>query len=235
MKSQVTRRTFIGTAGTLAAAGTGTTLAADSLAADSPDAAEGKPVKVLGICCSPRPGKSTATALKVCLAAAEEAGVEVELIELAGRQIPGDVAAGVPLAEGQRDDFPELAPRISDPAVAGIILGTPVYFGNMSSLCKSLLDRFNVFRRNFALSNKVGGVLSVGGSRNGGQELTLRSVQTALMGQEMIIVGDARPTSHCGATLWSGAPGGVTNDEAGLNTAKNLGRRVAEVALRVAR
>ncbi len=230
MKSPLTRRTFIGTAGTLAAAGTGA-----ALAADSPNAEKKQPVKVLGICCSPRRGKNTAIALKTCLTAAEEAGVEIEMIELATLEIPGNVAAGVPLAEGGRDDFPELAPKISDPAVAGIIIGTPVYFGNMSSLCKSLLDRFNLFRRNFALSNKVGGALSVGGSRNGGQELTLRSVQTALMGQEMIIVGDGQPTGHCGATLWSGVPGGVANDEFGMDTAKNLGRRVAEVALRLAR
>ena len=45
------------------------------------------------------------------------------------------------------------------------------------------------------------GVLAVGGGRNGGQELTLRSVQTALMCQEMVIVGDGKPSAHFGGTV----------------------------------
>ena len=104
----------------------------------------------------------------------------------------------------------------------------------MTSLCKSLFDRFIVFRKTFALSNKVAGVLAVGGSRNGGQEMTIQSVQTALFAQEMILVGDGRPTSHCGATVWSGGKKDVTEDEFGMSTARNLGRRVATLALRLA-
>ena len=49
--------------------------------------------------------------------------------------------------------------------------------------------------------------------------------------QEMIIVGDGRPTGHTGATVWNNGKGDVTTDEFGMATAKNLGRRVAEVAL----
>ena len=91
-----------------------------------------------------------------------------------------------------------------------------------------------MFRKSdFSLANKVGGVLAVGGVRNGGQELTIQSVQTALMCQEMIIVGDGRPTAHFGATVCSGKLEDVTQDEFGMLTAGNLGRRVAEVALRI--
>ncbi|HUT14476.1 MAG TPA: flavodoxin family protein [Thermoguttaceae bacterium] len=229
MPSELTRRKFLGTAGTVAA-GAGASVA---LAADSAEPSAEKSVKILGICCSPRKGQTTATALKICLMAAEEAGVEIEMIELAGMQIPGEPAAGVPLAPGQQDDFPQLVPKISDPKVAGLIIGTPVYFGNMSFLCKALLDRFMAFRKDFALSDKVAGVVAVGGGRNGGQELTIRSVHTCLMGQGMIIVGDGPPTGHWGGTVWGGAPGGVTEDEFGLSTARNLGRHVAEVALKM--
>jgi len=79
----------------------------------------------------------------------------------------------------------------------------------------------------------VGGVLAVGGARNGGQEQTLRAVHTAMFGQEMILVGDGRPTAHCGATLWNNKDD-ISQDEMGIATAKNLGRRVAEVARRMA-
>ena len=76
--------------------------------------------------------------------------------------------------------------------MAGIILGTPVYFGDMSSLCKAFLERWHLFRKTFALANKVGGAIAVGAGRNGGQEHTLRSVQVAMMGQQMIVVGDGK-------------------------------------------
>ena len=117
---------------------------------------EAKSIKIVGICCSPRKGKTTAASLQVCLDAAKAAAsnVETELIELAGMSIPGQLAAGVPLQPGEKDDFPSLVPALTDPNVAGIIIGTPVYFGNMTALCKALLDRCNVMRKNtFALSS----------------------------------------------------------------------------------
>ena len=105
----------------------------------------------------------------------------------------------------------------------------------MTSLCKAFLDRCIIFRKNkLALSNKVAGVLAVGGVRNGGQEMTIQSVQAALLCQEMIIVGDGRPTAHIGATVWNNGKNPVTEDQFGMETAKNLGRRVAEVALKIA-
>jgi len=91
------------------------------------------------------------------------------------------------------------------------------------------------FRKNdFALRNKVAGVLSVGGARNGGQDRTIQSVQAALFCQQLIIVGESRPGSHPGATVWSGKQkGDVTKDELGMASAESLGRRVAETALLV--
>ena len=178
----------------------------------------------------------------VCLEAvkAADARIEVELIDLGGLKIPGEVAAGIALEPGQRDDFPALMPKLADPAVAGIILGTPVYFGNMSFLCKAFLDRWVVFHKKKLLANKVGGVLAAGGGRNTGVELTIRSVQVALMAQQLIVVGDAPPTGHWGGTVWGGNPAvgsgpapDITRDEAGIATVKNLGRRVAEIALRL--
>ncbi len=232
MKGDVSRRGFLEAAGATVAAGA---VAGVGIAKAAEQPSGGK-VKLVGVCCSPREGKTTAAAMRTCLDAARAAypGVEVELIELAGLKIPGDLAAGVPLEPGEKDDFPTIAEKIGDPRVAGIIVGTPVYFGNMSSLCKAFLDRCMVFRKNnFALSNKVGGVLAVGAARNGGQELTIQSVLTVMLCQEMIVVGDGRPTAHTGGTLLNDGKDDIGADGFGLSTAKNLGRRVAEVALRV--
>jgi multimeric flavodoxin WrbA len=230
--TSITRRDFVRDP---VAAGAAVSALATSAAAESTTATDGK-IKIVAVSCSPRKGQTTAAALGVCLQAAREVSdrIETELIELAGLKINGNVAAGVPLAAGEQDDFPNLVPRLADPQVRGLIIGTPVYFSNMSSLCKAFLDRCITLYQNFALSNKVAGVVAVGGTRNGGQEVTIQAVQWSLYCQEMILVGHGRPGPRLGATVWSGAPGGVLKDEYGIGTAKTLGRRVAEVALRLA-
>jgi multimeric flavodoxin WrbA len=177
--------------------------------------------------------------MRACLDAAEMAssGVAVQLIELAGKKVGPCTACGIckqGLVCGWDDDFGELIPVLADPNVAGIIIGTPVYFGGMTAQCKAFLDRCVVFRRNgWLLRDKVGGVLAVGGVRNGGQELTLQSVRAAMLCHDMVCVSDGKDTAHFGAALFSRGPGGIEADEEGLKTARNLGRRVAELARRL--
>jgi len=228
-----TRRDFVKTS---VAAGAAAATVVTPAAAQPAASSEGT-IKIIAISCSPRKGQSTATALGVCLQAAKEVSpkIETELIELAGLRINGSVAAGIPLPPGEPDDFPKLVPTLAGPRVRGIIIGTPVYFGNMSSLCRAFLERCIVlYQDKIAWSNKVAGVVAVGGTRNGGQEVTIQSVQISLFCNEMILVGNGRPGPRHGATVWSGAAGGVLKDEIGMTTVKALGRRVAEVALRVA-
>jgi multimeric flavodoxin WrbA len=198
-------------------------------------------MKIVGISCSPRKGKSTKYALEVCLQAVKEtvSDVETMLIELSETKMNGCVACGkcVKVLEcSQEDDFPKMIPVLSDPELAGLVVATPVYFGSMTSQCKAFLDRCVMFRRNgFLLRDKVGGVIAVGGVRNGGQELAIQAVQAAMLVQDMVVVSEGRPTSHYGATLWSGHPDGIEKDAFGLETARNLGKRVAEVAARMHR
>ena len=192
-------------------------------------------MKILGINCSPRKGKTTFYALAQCLEAArkEQAGLETEIIELGGMDIHGCCACGhckETLKCSIDDDFAGIIPKLCDDEIKGIIIGTPVYFGTMASQCKAFLDRTVMFRRNgFLFRNKVGAVLAVGGVRNGGQELTLQAVQAAMLCHDMIVIGDGMKTAHFGASLYSGIDGGIENDEIGLITARNLGRRMARI------
>jgi len=192
---------------------------------------------IIGLCCSPRPQKTTYEAMSACLAAAGEAeGVSTRLIELAGKTIGPCQACGTCKEElicAIDDDLSEFIEIFQDPAFAGLIIGTPVYFGMMTAQCKAFLDRSAVFRRNgWMLRDKIGGVLAVGRFRNGGQELTIQAVQTAMFCHDMVCVSDGRPTAHFGAALWSGGEGGLAADKQGLETARNLGRRVAEMVRR---
>ncbi len=73
--------------------------------------------------------------------------------------------------------------------------------------------------------------MAVGGVRNGGQELTIQCVQSALLCQEMVVVGDGLPTCHTGATVWNNGQDEISQDAFGVGTVQHLGRRVAEAAL----
>ncbi len=233
MARKSNRRKFLRAAGAGVAAGVAVS---GSLAADAAESSPtGKRIKILGISGSPRKGKTTAAAVAAALEAAKAVDperIETELIELAELKLNGNLAAGIPLEPGQQDDFPELAAKLAAKEVRGIIIGSPVYFGSMTSLCKAFLDRCISLRaKQFALANKVGGALAVGGVRNGGQELTLLGIQAAMLCQEMVVVGDGRPTAHTGATVWNSGKDDISQDEFGMSTVRNLGRRVAEVAL----
>ena len=196
-------------------------------------------MKIVGINCSPRKGQTTQKSLEVCLNAAREesSNIRTDIIELAGLDIHGCLDCDYcrkQLKCKQEDDFNSLISALNDKELAGIVIGTPIYLGSMTSQCKAFLDRSVMFRRNgFIFRNKVGGVLAVGGVRNGGQELTIRAVQVAMLCHDMICVGDGMNTAHFGAALWSGGPGGIEKDETGLETAKNLGRRLAQIAAKI--
>ena len=194
---------------------------------------------IVGICCSPRKGRATFKAMDICLTAAREVDEKItaEIIELAGKRIDPCIACNIctkDLICGIDDDFGELIPILADKDVAAVVIGTPVYFGSMTAQCKALLDRCVVFRRNgWLLRDKIAGVLAVGGVRHGGQELTLQTVRAAMLCHDMICVGDGQPSGHFGAALYSGGDGGIEADADGLETARNLGRRVAEVSLKL--
>lgn len=210
--------------------------AAVSISSAPANASNGKPVKILGISCSPRKGKTTATAIKASLDAAKKVDrrIEVELIDLGGLEILG-WSGGAKSTEGRQstDGFDLILPKLRDPNVGGWIIGSPSYFRSMSALCKVFLERCAVLRKpKLLLADTVVGVLSVGAFRNGGQELVIEQIQSVLLCHEMMIVG-GKPGAHQGATLWNAYKDDITKDEFGMDTARKLGIRVAEVVLRL--
>jgi multimeric flavodoxin WrbA len=210
--------------------------AAVSVASAPANASNGRPVKILGISCSPREGKTTATAIKASLDAAKKVDrhIEVELIDLGGLEISG-WSGGTKPTEGRQitDDFDLILPKLRDPNVGGWIIGSPVYFRSLTALCKVFLERCAVLRKpKLLLADTVVGVLAVGAFRNGGQELVIEQIQSVLLCHEMMIVG-GKPGAHQGATLWNAYKDDITKDEFGMDTARKLGIRVAEATLRL--
>ncbi|MFK5951901.1 MAG: flavodoxin family protein [Desulfobacterium sp.] len=190
----------------------------------------------MGVSCSPHSGQSTHFAMKICLESIESKfnDISTHIIDLGKLTFNGCIACGKCTKEpvcSQKDDFEALIPLMSNPDVVGLIIATPVYFGTMTSQAKAFLDRCVLLRRNGALlKNKVGGVISVGSFRHGGQETTIHTIHAAMLIQDMIIVGDGNTTFHFGGTVWGGHPDGYEKDTFGMDTVKNLGWRVATVA-----
>ena len=147
---------------------------------------------VVGICGSPRKGGNSEFLLNEALAVAGERGFETEKLLLSELKADycsdcGDCSKGRPCPK--EDDMKAILSALE--SADGIIVASPVYFGGMTAQLKAVLDRTIPLRRqNFRLKGKVGCAISVGGSRNGGQEKTLEAIQAWMHIQGMIVVGD---------------------------------------------
>lgn len=107
---------------------------------------------------------------------------------------------------------------------AGIIAGSPVYFGSMAAELKKVFDDHVGLRKK--MENKVGAAFATSGDATGGKETTMLGIIQCLLIYGMIIVGDPlNATGHYGVAC-VGAP----DDKTAQNGFK-LGKRVAELCL----
>ncbi len=191
-------------------------------------------VKIIGIVGSPRKDGNTNYLVKKALKSAESAGAETEIYNLCNMELEPCNACDICKMTGEcpKDDgINEILSKMQE--ADGIIIGSPVYFGNVTAQLKIIIDRSRPLRIDFKLKDKVGGAIAVGGSRNGGQETTIAAIHEFLLIQDAIVVGDGSPLAHYGGTGAAGAPRDIKNDEFGIQTSKNLGKRIAELAKKI--
>lgn len=110
----------------------------------------------------------------------------------------------------------------------GLIVASPVYFGDRSSLAENFINTFQQ-KSNHSFSNKVVGVVSSGAKRNGGQETTIVYMLSDFLNRGAIIVGNGPPTAQYGGTGWGGNIGSIIDDDFGLKTSKGTGYQVAKL------
>ena len=137
------------------------------------------------------------------------------------RRLAEEVAAGVASAgvtavlkntgEVTKEDFLD---------AAGIIAGSPVYFGVMAWELKKIFDDFVGTRRK--MENKIGAAFTTGGHHTGGKETTIMSILQCMLIYGMIIVGDPMSASGHYGVACLGKP-----DESAAKDAFQLGERVA--------
>jgi NAD(P)H dehydrogenase (quinone) len=110
-----------------------------------------------------------------------------------------------------------------------IVVGSPVYWANMSGDVKTFFDnwqfKFGVFPE-FKMKNKIGAAFATGGQLSGGKEVTMLTILAAMLGNQMIVVSGGGAFGASATT--EGDSPGIDNKE--LADAQALGRRVAEVA-----
>jgi NAD(P)H dehydrogenase (quinone) len=110
-----------------------------------------------------------------------------------------------------------------------IIVGSPVYWSNMSGEVKTFFDnwqfKFGVFPE-FKMKNKVGAAFATGGQVSSGKEVTMLTILAAMLGNQMIVISGGGAFGASATT--EGDSPGIDNKE--MADAQALGRRVAEVA-----
>ena len=188
-------------------------------------------LKVLGIVGSPHNHGNTAFLVENSLDVIDkEDDFEVELITLGDKNINYCVGCDECKKTNRcviDDDMQKLTAKVRN--ADALIVGSPVYFGDMTGQLKTFIDRLRPLRNIHAFKFKVCGAVSAGGFRNGGQEATIASIHDFFLVQGGIVVGDNRPTAHFGAT----GVGDTSEDKVGFDTSVYLAQRIIDVTRRL--
>ena len=146
---------------------------------------------------------------------------------------PAVAVAGAPFAE----------PRDLEECI-GLALGSPTRFGNMAAPMKYFWDGTGELWLKGRLAGKPAAVFTSTATLHGGQETTLVSMMLPLLHHGMLIVGLPYTEPELNATASGGTPYGASHHAgpAGERTVTEherrlciaLGRRLAEVAVRLA-
>ena len=174
---------------------------------------------------------------------ARGAGADVDIRRVAETAPPDVVAA----AHFKTDTA---HPVIEGPDALGgydaVIVGAPTRYGRMPSQMAAFWDTTGGLWMRGGLIGKVGAAFTSTASQHGGQETTLFSTITNLLHHGMVIVGldygfqgqmgidEVRGGTPYGATTIAGGDGSRQPHAEELEGARYQGRRVAEVAAKLA-
>ena len=187
-----------------------------------------------------RNGTTAALAREICNGIDSVDGVQARL-----RTVP-QVSAD---CEAMAPQVPDSGPPYAIPAdleeCAGLAIGSPTHFGNMSASLKHFLDATVGEWFKGSLAGKPGAVFTSTSSLHGGQETTLISMALPLLHHGMLLVGIPYTDEALTTTRTGGTPYGASHVSWGRDAdvlsaeekhlARALGERVATIARRLAR
>lgn len=183
-------------------------------------------MKVVAFNGSGRRDGNTALLIAHVFAELEAAGIETELVQLAGARLVGCTDCGVCARTGDGhcalddDCVNECIDRML--AAEGIIIGSPVYFANCTATTQALIERAGYATRKGGrrLARKVGA--AVVAVRRGGAIHAFDSINHFFQVAGMVVVG----SSYWNIGIGHDA-GDVAGDEEGIATMHELGRTMA--------
>ena len=157
---------------------------------------------LVGLNGSPDKDGNTGLLLRKIMKKAQELGAETAVLEVG--EIMGNLAkpfctacsspcTGACFKGTKLEEALELL-RKAD----GVIFGSPVYFGSVSGQLKAFFDKTRKSRTEKAFYNKVAAGVTVGASKYGGQETTMKALHDIMLVHGMIIVGDGFDGDDCG-------------------------------------
>lgn len=182
--------------------------------------------KVLAINGSPRKDGNTAILIRHILKELEQEGIATETIQIGGKNIHGCTAC-MKCFENRdgkcfinNDMVNSIIEKMRE--ADGIILGSPVYFLDITAEMKALIDRagFVSYANGFPLRNKIGSVTVA--VRRAGASRTADTMLHFLLANDMIVPG--LPVIGMGREI-----GDVEKDAEGLDRAKHLGQTLARL------
>jgi multimeric flavodoxin WrbA len=190
-------------------------------------------MKVVAFNGSGRKDGNTLILLETVLNELESEGIETELIQMAGKPIQGCISCFKCMENKnmqcaiEGDPFNEYFEKIRN--ADGLLLGSPVYFSDITAGMKALIERTGLVSRanGNILRRKVGaGVLAV---RRAGANHALSSLNYLFLISEMVVPGSSYWNLGIGRQ-----PGEVLKDDEGIATMKTLGLNMAWVLKAIA-
>ncbi len=189
---------------------------------------------LLGVCGSPR-NQGTESAIKYALEyASTKFGFETEFWTIRGKNIKFCLNCDYCIREKKGcmhvDNLGEFYPKLEEARF--LLFGTPIFQGNVSGQLKTVMDRCRalIAKSPDVFKNKIGAALAVGGDRNGGQEIAIRTILDFFQQNHVICVSGGAFGANLGASLWTRDQGrkGIEEDEEGLRAIRKVIKRMAE-------
>jgi multimeric flavodoxin WrbA len=177
-------------------------------------------MKAIAICGSPRKNGNTEIMLKEALKGAQKEGAKTELIQLAEKNIKyclGHDDCGYPCKI--KDDMDGIYKKLIEADI--IIIGSPVYYCNVSGLLKNFMDRCTCLTKGLKLENKIGAAVTVSGFFAGNAE-TEYHIWDFLNWQGVTLPG------RCTVEGYAEKKEGILKRKDNLKSARELGERLVD-------
>ncbi len=183
-------------------------------------------MKVIAINGSARKDGNTALLIKKVFSGLEAGGIETEMIQLAGKKLPGCIACYKCFANKDKrcsvsgDDMNMIIDEMT--AADGIVLGSPTYFGDCTAAMKAVIERAGFVAKANGNMFRLKPGAAIVAVRRGGAIHVYDTINHFFGISEMITVGSTYWNMGIGREI-----GDVENDKEAMDNMSNIGSNMS--------